>query len=60
MTEDEMVERHCQLNGLESEQTPGDSGGQKILACCSPWGCRESDMTWQMNSNDNNNKKFYP
>ena len=26
-----------------SEQTPGDSGGQGSLACCSPWGRRESD-----------------
>ena len=59
MTEDEMVGWHHQLNGHESEQTPGDSRGQKILACCSPWGCRESDMTWQLNSNDNNSKKFF-
>ena len=21
------------------------------LACCSPWGCKESDMTWQLNNN---------
>ena len=26
-------------------QTPGDGGGQGGLACCSPWGCKESDMT---------------
>ena len=25
--DDEMVERHHQLNGHELEQTPGDSGG---------------------------------
>ena len=24
---------------------PGDSGGQGSLSCCSPWGCKESDMT---------------
>ena len=29
----------------EFEQTPGDGEGQGSLACCSPWGCRESDMT---------------
>ena len=23
----------------------GDSEGQKILVCCSPWGCKESDTT---------------
>ena len=22
------------------------------LACCSPWGCKESDMTWQLNNNN--------
>ena len=32
-------------NGLEFEQTPGDSEGQGSLACCSPWGCKELDMT---------------
>ena len=42
---DEMVGWHHQLDGHESEQTPGDSEGQGSLASCSPWGCRESDMT---------------
>ena len=28
-----------------SEQTPADGEGQGSLACCSPWGHRESDMT---------------
>ena len=27
-------------NGHECEQTPGDSGGQGSLVCCSPWGHR--------------------
>ena len=36
----------CQaLSGYELEHTPGDSGGQGSLAYCSPWGCKESDMT---------------
>ena len=26
-------------------QTPGDSEGQGSLACCSPWGRKEADMT---------------
>ena len=43
--EDEMVGWHHQLNGHESEQTPGDSEGQGSLACCSPWGCKELDAT---------------
>ena len=33
------------LNGHESEQTPGDSEGQRTLACCSSWDHKESDMT---------------
>ena len=44
-TENEMVGRHHQLNGHEFEQTWGDSEGQGSLACCSPWGRKESDMT---------------
>ena len=40
MTEDDMVGWHHQLNGHESEQTPGDSEGQGSLVCCSPWGHR--------------------
>ena len=43
--EDEMVRWHHWLNGHEFEKNPGDSGGQSSLACCSPWGCKESDMT---------------
>ena len=38
-----------QLNGHEFEQTPGNSKGQGILACCSPWGHKELDMTKQLN-----------
>ena len=26
----------------------GDSGGERSLACCSPWHCKESDMTEQL------------
>ena len=32
------------LDEHESEQTLGDSEGQGNLACCSAWGCKESDM----------------
>ena len=47
MTEDEMVRWHHRLNGHEFEQTLGDGDGQGSLACCSPWGYKESDMTEQ-------------
>ena len=50
--EHEMVGWHHRLNGHESEQTPGDVEGQGSLACCSPWGCKESDMTEQVNNNN--------
>ena len=47
-----MVGWHHKLNGQEFEQTLGDGEGQGSLACCSPWGCKESDMTYQLNNND--------
>ena len=40
-----MVRYHHWHNGHEFEQTPGDSGGQRSLACCSPWDCKELDTT---------------
>ena len=40
-----MVGWHHRLNGHEFEQTGGDSEGQRSLACCSPWGGTESDVT---------------
>ena len=49
MTENEMVGWHHQLNGHEFEQALGVGEGQGSLACCSPWGRRESDMTEQLN-----------
>ena len=49
MTEDEMVRWHHQLSGHEFEQAPGDHG-QGNLACCSPWGHKESDMTEQLSN----------
>ena len=45
MAEDETVRWHYRLNGHESEQTSGDSEGQGGLACRSPWGRKEPDMT---------------
>ena len=48
-TEDEMAGWHHRLNGHESEWTPGVGDGQGGLACCGSWGCKESDMTEQLN-----------
>jgi len=31
----------------------GDSEGQGSLACCSPWGQKELDMTEGLNNNNN-------
>ena len=45
MTEDEIVGWHPCLDGHESEKTPGAGDGQGGLGCCSPWGCKESDLT---------------
>ena len=43
---------HHHGNGHELGQTSGDGEGQGGLACCSPWGCKELDMTGQLNNND--------
>ena len=63
-TEDEMVGWHHQLDGHEFEQAPGVcthththslqltvilGEGQGSLVYCSPWGCKESDMTERLN-----------
>ena len=42
-----MVGWYHQLNGHEFEQTPGDGEGQGSLACCSPWGRKQSDTIEQ-------------
>ena len=46
-----MIGWHHRLNGHEFEQVPGVGDGQGSLVCCSPWGCKESDMTEQLNNN---------
>ena len=51
MTEDELVGRHHRLNGRNFEQTLGDNEGQGRLVCCSPEGCKKSNMTEQLNNN---------
>ena len=47
-----MVGWHHQCNGHELEQTLGDGEGQGGLACGSPWGSKESDMTERLNNNN--------
>jgi len=47
-TEDEMVEWRHQLHGHELEKAQGVGDGQESLACFSPWGCKESDMTAEL------------
>ena len=49
MTEDEVVGWHHLLNEQEYAQTPGVGDGQGSLACCSPWGPKESDRTDRLN-----------
>ena len=54
-SEDEMFGWHHWCNGDELGQTLGDGEAQGGLACCSPQGGRESDMTGLLNNN-----KFVP
>ena len=49
MTEDEMVERHHQLNGHESKQASRVGDGQGSLVCCSSWGGKESETIEPLN-----------
>ena len=49
MTEDEMVGWYHRLNGNEFELALGVGDGQGILACCSPWSYKESDVTERRN-----------
>ena len=53
-----MVRWHHQLNRHECEQTPGDSEGQGSLACCSPWGHKESDTPEQLNHSNKHVRKI--
>ena len=57
MTEDEMVG----LDGHEFEQM-GVGDGQESLACCSPWGRKESDTTLRLNNSNSSTEgnKYYP
>ena len=52
MTEDEMVGWHHRLNGHEFEQALGAGDGEVGLACCNPWGRKESGTTERLNKNN--------
>ena len=52
MTENDMIGWYHQLNWYEPEQAAGDDEGQGSLMCCSPWDCKESDMTEWLNWTD--------
>ena len=46
-----MIGWHHRLDGHEFEQALGVVDGQRSLACCSPWGHKESDTIDQLNNN---------
>ena len=43
-----MVKWHHGMDGHEFKQAPVVGDGQESLACCSPWGHKESDTTEQL------------
>ena len=45
-----MAEWHHWCNGHELGQTSGGGEGERGLVYCSPWGCKESDMTGRLNN----------
>ena len=57
--EDEVVGWYHWLIDHEFEHTPGDSDGQRSLACSSPQICEEVDATWQLNNNSSNNNWWF-
>ena len=52
VTDDKMVGWHHWLNEQECEQTQGYGEGQGNLVCCTPWDCKELDMTEWLNKNN--------
>ena len=59
-TEDEMAGCHHQLDGRESEWTPGFGDGQGGLACCDSWDRKELDTTVRLNWTKKENLLFIP
>ena len=50
VTGNKMVGWHHKFNENELGQTQGDGEGQEGLVCHSPWGHKESDTTWWLNT----------
>ena len=46
---------HHRLDGHEFEYAPGVGEGQGSLACCSPWGRKDQDMTEPLKQTELNN-----
>ena len=59
-TEHDIVGYHHQLNGHDFGQALGVGDGQGGLACCSPWGLKDSDMTAWLNWTTWEKEKFWP
>ena len=61
-TGDEMVAWHHWLHGHEFEQALGDGEKQGSVACCSPWGCKESTWlsNWTISCKNSNRVKSHP
>ena len=51
-SEKEMAAQHHWRNEHELGQTPGDDEGQGSLACCSPQGHKQPDITGRLNNNN--------
>ena len=60
MIEGEMVGWHHQIDGHEFEQAPEVGDGQGSLACCSPWGHKESETIEWLNWTELNWIHLYP
>ena len=58
-TEDEMVGWQHQCDRHEFEQVLGADDGQGSLACCSPRGHKQSDMTEWLNWTESSKKGFW-
>ena len=54
-----MVGWHHRFNANELGQTSGDDEGQGSLPCCSSGGCKESNMTWRLNKNNQTYKLLH-
>ena len=58
MTEDEMIGWHHRLNGHELSKL-WEKMKEGSLACCSPWGHKESDMTGQLKNNHPQHSRMF-